>query len=222
MLAPTSTATPPTPIINSSSTATTTASLASDFETFIKMLTAQAQYQDPLEPIDSTEYASQLAQFSMVEQQVLSNDLLNALTAQLGGGTIGQLAGWIGMEARTTAPVRYEGNPITVSTQPTTGADEAFLIVSNQQGQPVQRLAVPVGQSQFTWEGVQDSGAPFPYGQYTFAIESHARGDILATDPAPAYARVTEARQENNQTVLILEGGASVSTDEVTGLREPT
>lgn len=221
MLAPTSTVTPPAPTIGTSNTSTTTASLASDFETFIKMLTAQAQYQDPLEPIDSTEYASQLAQFSMVEQQVLSNDLLNALAGQLGGGTIGQLASWIGMEARTTAPVRFEGNALTVSTQPTTGAEEAYLIVSNQQGQAMQRLAIPIGEDQVSWQGVQDSGAPFPYGQYTFAIESRARGEILATDPAPAYARVTEARADNNQTVLILDGGSSVTANEVSGLREP-
>ncbi len=37
--------------------------LSSDFETFIKMLTTQAKYQDPLEPLDSSEYAAQLAQF---------------------------------------------------------------------------------------------------------------------------------------------------------------
>lgn len=58
--------------------------LASDFETFLKMLTAQARYQDPLEPIDLTEYASQLAQFSMVEQQVKTNDMLSALSGQFG------------------------------------------------------------------------------------------------------------------------------------------
>jgi len=58
--------------------------IASDFETFLKMLTAQARYQDPLEPIDSTEYSAQLAQFSMVEQQVQGNDLLTAMQAQLG------------------------------------------------------------------------------------------------------------------------------------------
>ena len=57
----------------------TQSALSADFETFIKMLTTQAKYQDPLEPLDSSEYAAQLAQFSMVEQQVLSNDLLKWL-----------------------------------------------------------------------------------------------------------------------------------------------
>ena len=45
--------------------------LSSDFETFLKMLTTQMQNQDPLNPVDSTDYATQLATFSSVEQQVL-------------------------------------------------------------------------------------------------------------------------------------------------------
>jgi flagellar basal-body rod modification protein FlgD len=89
----------------------TQSALSADFETFIKMLTTQAKYQDPLEPLDSSEYAAQLAQFSMVEQQLLSNDLLTALSTQLGSGTMGQMAEWIGMEARTTAPVLFNSAP---------------------------------------------------------------------------------------------------------------
>lgn len=52
------------------------ASLSSDFEVFLQMLTAQMKYQDPLNPVDSTDYATQLATFSGVEQAVLTNDLL--------------------------------------------------------------------------------------------------------------------------------------------------
>lgn len=67
--------------------------LSSDFETFLKMLTVQMQNQDPLNPIDSTEYAMQLATFSSVEQQVLTNDLLR----QMMGGQGAQLldAAWL-------------------------------------------------------------------------------------------------------------------------------
>ena len=50
--------------------------LASDFDTFLRMLTTQMQNQDPLNPIDSTDYATQLATFSGVEQQVRTNSLL--------------------------------------------------------------------------------------------------------------------------------------------------
>ncbi len=81
----------------------TTGTIGSDFQTFLEMLTVQMRNQDPLNPIDSTEYAAQLAAFSTVEQAVLTNDLLKSLAAQMGDSSMSQLAGWVGMEARTTA-----------------------------------------------------------------------------------------------------------------------
>ncbi len=78
--------------------ATSKKAISSDFETFLKMLTVQMQNQDPLNPVDSSDYAVQLATFSSVEQQVLTNDILRSLSDQIGGGSIQQLAGWIGME----------------------------------------------------------------------------------------------------------------------------
>lgn len=72
--------------------------LNSDFETFLKMLTVQMQNQDPLNPMDSSEYAMQLATFSGLEQQVLTNELLNSLI-YLGSQTgVSGLADWIGLE----------------------------------------------------------------------------------------------------------------------------
>ena len=85
-----------TPVIESSENR---AILSSDFDVFLQMLTAQARYQDPLEPVDSSEYASQLAQFSMVEQQVLTNDLVENLMSALTSSETGNMAQWIGMEA---------------------------------------------------------------------------------------------------------------------------
>tara|TARA_R110000787_G_scaffold18059_5_gene55724 strand:- start:1381 stop:2049 length:669 start_codon:yes stop_codon:yes gene_type:complete len=194
--------------------------LSSDFETFLKMLTAQAKYQDPLEPIDSSEYAAQLAQFSMVEQQVLSNDLLVALTAQLGSGNMAQMANWIGMEARTTAPVQFDGSPITITPNPAAGSDEVFLVVYDSNGQQVQRTSIPASTAPVEWAGVSDDGTPFDTGLYSFEVESRADGQLLLSDPAETYARITEARTQAGETQLILEGGSAVLASSVSGLRE--
>jgi len=194
--------------------------LSSDFETFLKMLTAQARYQDPLEPIDSSEYAAQLAQFSMVEQQVLSNDLLAALTAQLGSGNMAQMANWIGMEARTTAPVQFDGSPVTINPNPAAVSDEVFLVVYDSTGQEVQRMSIPVSAEPVEWAGVSDDGTPFESGLYSFEVESRANGELLLTDPAETYARITEARTQAGETVLILEGGSAVLASSVSGLRD--
>ncbi|KIN63006.1 Flagellar basal-body rod modification protein FlgD [Sulfitobacter noctilucicola] len=195
--------------------------LSSDFETFLKMLTAQARYQDPLEPIDSSEYAAQLAQFSMVEQQVLANDFLSSLSSQLAAGNLGQMANWIGMETRTTAPVLFDGSPIEISPNPAAVSDKVFLIVRDGTGQEVQRLRIPVSAEPISWAGVSSDGRPLDKGLFSFDVESWANGEIVLSEPAETYGRIVETRLQDGETVLILEGGSGLLATDVTGLREP-
>lgn len=194
--------------------------LSSDFETFLQMLTAQAKYQDPLEPIDSSQYASQLAQFSMVEQQVQSNTLLTQLADQLGGSNMAGIANWIGMEARTTAPVYFEGSPITVAPNVSTGADEMYLVVYDDAGAQVQRQTLPISADPFQWAGVEDDGTPFETGVYSLEIESRGNGELLSVTPAENYARITEARNDSGETLLVLAGGQTVAATSISALRE--
>lgn len=200
----------------------TAAALSSDFETFLQMLTAQARYQDPLEPIDSSEYAAQLAQFSMVEQQVLSNDLLTELGANLGASNIGQMAGLIGLEARTSASVPYQGSPVTVlPPENADGADEAVLVVRSASGQDVARRQIPLGTDPYTWDGRDGTGSELAYGNYQFFVESRSAGAVLDTQPAESYARITEARLAGTDTLFVLQGGSEVNSNVIGALRAP-
>ncbi len=108
--------------------------IGSDFNTFLRMLTVQMQNQDPLNPIESTDYAVQLATFSGVEQQVRANQILSQLSGQFNLLGMTQLAGWVGQEARAAGPVYYDGQPITLSPNPATTADSAVLVVTDAQG----------------------------------------------------------------------------------------
>lgn len=195
--------------------------LSSDFETFIKMLTTQAKYQDPLEPLDSSEYAAQLAQFSMVEQQVLSNDLLTALTSQLGGGSIGQLSGWIGMEGRTTAAVQFDSTPITVLPSPPLGAQQMELVVYNAQGGEVDRSALPVSTNPVLWAGVKQDGQPVPAGSYRFEVQATGTGGIeLPATQAATYARIVEVQNTGTEARVVFAGGSDALASSITALRE--
>ncbi|MFK7761931.1 MAG: flagellar hook capping FlgD N-terminal domain-containing protein [Roseobacter sp.] len=198
----------------------TTATLSSDFETFLQMLTAQARYQDPLEPIDSSEYAAQLAQFSMVEQQVLSNDLLTDLGSQIGAGNIGQMASWIGMEARSTSEAAFNGNPITVLPTIEAGADDAYLVAYASNGAEVQRRQISTNGSPIEWNGILDNGSQLPDGNYSFSVESRSLGETTGISPAESYSRITEARREGLDTVFVLSSGDTVTSAEVSALRE--
>lgn len=202
-------------------TAATNSVLSSDFEVFLQMLTAQAEYQDPLEPIDSSEYAAQLAQFSMVEQQVMTNDLMQEMLVALGANDMAGAANWIGMEALVQGPVQFQGSSISISPNPPVAADEVTLIVTNAQGTEVARRSLPVSAETYEWDGLDANGTALPHGEYTFQIESAANGATLLTEPALAYNRVTEARVDNGTTLLVLESGYMVHAHNVTGLREP-
>ncbi len=204
-------------------TATGNASaLASDFDTFLQMLSVQMKNQDPLNPTDSTEFASQLAQFSTVEQQTMTNTLLTGLAAQFSAMGMSDLASWVGMEARVTAPANFTGEPIEVMPNTNPLAETAFLIVRDSDGNDVQKFAISPGQKTVEWAGIDDAGAPFEDGLYTFVTESHANGELLDTVYGDVYARVHEARPGDNGVVLIAQGGIEFNASDVISLRAPT
>ncbi len=196
--------------------------LSSDFETFLLMLTTQMENQDPLNPIESQDFAVQLATFSGVEQQVRTNDLLESLAGGLGASGIAQLAGWVGMEARSTAPAQFDGAPLTLAPEPAAGADSAVLVARNVFGLEVSRQEIPLGQETIEWAGTAQNATPLPAGQYSFTLESFSAGEVLAVSSVASYARVTEARQGLNGAEIVLEGGIVVPSDDITALREPS
>lgn len=49
------------------------------YDAFLQLLIAQLKHQDPLKPIDSTEYVSQLAQLSNLEQAIKQNEKLDSV-----------------------------------------------------------------------------------------------------------------------------------------------
>lgn len=205
-----------------SSSASSQSSLTSDFDTFVKLLTAQAQYQDPLEPLDGTEYASQLAEFSMVEQQVLTNDNLSVVHEQLNLGNMAALTGWVGMEVRAAASVPFDGtNPISISPNPVATADEVTLIVRDENGDEVTRLPLPVSAEEYQWNGTDADGDPVETGVYSFLVESSRDGEVLLTETAEVYTDVRETQLVNGSVVLITETGTAILATSVTALRDP-
>jgi len=196
-----------------------TSSLTSDFETFLLMMTTQAQNQDPLEPMDSSEYASQLAQFSMVEQQVQTNDLLAELALSLGSVNLGELASWVGMDVRTTGAFHFDGEPEMLFVQAEPAADKAVMVIQDSDGKVIDRIKVPVGQAEFMWAGTRSDGSPLPTGTYTATLESYGGDELLSRQVASAYNQVIEAQVGDDAVLLTLESGEVVSAGMVTAVR---
>lgn len=206
---------------SAAATTQATSAIGSDFETFLKMLTVQMKNQDPLNPVDSSDYAVQLATFSNVEQSVRTNQLLEAMQAQFGILGMAQLAGWVGQEARAAAPIVMDGTPVTLSPNPAAAADRVVLVVTDAQGRVVSRETIPVSAEPYEWKGMDEQGNPLPAGTYNLAQESYFQDSLLMTMPVEYYSPILEARGGANGTRLVLRGGIEVPATSVTALRVP-
>lgn len=196
--------------------------IASDFETFLRMLTVQLENQDPLNPQKAEDFAVQLATFSGVEQAVYTNSLLEDLMGSMTLSSVSDLANWIGNEARAPVPAEFDGaTPIEVVPNPNPEANEAFLVVRDQYGLEIERSPIPVTDDPILWDGTTASGASAPAGVYSFEVESWIDGSLDAATTADVYAPVTEARIENGEAVLVMAGRGSIAADKVTALRAP-
>ena len=203
-------------------TSTTAKTESSQFEMFLQMLTVQMQNQDPLNPVDSTDYATQLATFSTVEQAVLTNDLLAGLSSQLTSSGLADMAAWVGKDARVAAAGYFNGEPILLAPNPASLADSAMIVVYDENGTEVQRFDVPISAEPIEWAGVDTGGYPFDEGLYSFELISSLEGEVLTQDQVELYSTVSEVRAESGETILILEGGVAVATSQVSAIRDGT
>ena len=192
------------------------AMISSDFQTFLKMLTVQMQNQNPLEPIEASDFAAQLATFSGVEQQVLTNDLLSQMASRMG---LSELASWVGKEALTSGPVYISGDPVRLVPPEVDDADRAELIVTNLDGLIVGRFPVDPYATEIIFEVPDADESGFEHGYYQVSMESFRGASSLGENPVLGYARIDEARMDAGQVLLVLQGGHMIDSSKVIGLR---
>ncbi|HEX3919056.1 MAG TPA: flagellar hook capping FlgD N-terminal domain-containing protein [Caulobacteraceae bacterium] len=107
------------------------ASLADNFQGFLSLLTTQLKNQDPTSPMDTNAFTQQITQMTGVEQQLLSNQLLQQLVTQQ--GSVGSAASLIG--DTVTAPGLKTGDPDitgTVTAVTTSNGETMLTVGSNQ------------------------------------------------------------------------------------------
>jgi flagellar basal-body rod modification protein FlgD len=136
--------------------------LASNFETFLALLTSQLKNQDPLSPVDSNQFTAQLTQMAGVEQQLLTNDLLKGLLAAQGSGGLANAATYIGKEATAAwSATKLTDGEATWSYELAANAASARLEVLDGSGNVVWSGDAPdktTGVHDFTWDGEATSG----------------------------------------------------------------
>ncbi len=142
---------------------------------FLNLLVAQLTHQDPLSPMEGTEFTAQLAQFTSLEQLVNINENLGKLSSLETSVTQSQAVGMIGKQ------ILAEGNTIAMSNGVSSNVifslekatDTAAISVFDKTGALVSVVdsnSLEAGQNTIGFAGFDKNGDPLPDGIYTFQV----------------------------------------------------
>ena len=211
---------------SSNSTGTTssnnTTTLASNFQTFLTLLTTQLQHQNPMDPLDTNQFTQQLVQFAGVEQQLKSNEQLKSLLE-------------IEKSAQATQALVYVGNTVAVD-----GSKAVFdksatwnfqsekdtsatITITNSAGQTAYSgsYALKQGGSSFVWDGKGNDGVQWPAGTYTLtATGKDSSGNSVAI--STEVQGIVDSVDLTSSPPLLSIGGQSYTTDKIKRVVRPT
>ncbi len=173
--------------------------IAADFDTFLTLLTAQLQNQDPLDPLDTDKFVSQLVQFSSVEQTIQTNQNLQTLidlqsSAQTSNALalLGETVVFAGDRAIVedgAARWRY-AVPDGASAVALTVIDGDGRVVAQATGSPV------AGEHEFEWTGGTEGGL------YRLGIAAVDRNGASLAAAARSLAGVTSVSTAGGAPLL--------------------
>ncbi len=166
-----------------SSTGVNKDTLASNFTTFLQLLTTQLKNQNPLDPLDTNQFTQQLVQFAQVEQQLKSNDQLATLVALQQTAQATQALEFVGKTVAVDGTTARLANGQAVWNLNVPKQSVVTLNIKSATGQTVysSTYTMPAGTQTFVWDGRAANGAKLPDGDYSVeVIAKDANGQLVA------------------------------------------
>jgi flagellar basal-body rod modification protein FlgD len=201
-------------------TKTTVASskLNADFDMFLKLLTAQMQNQDPLDPMDTAQYTQQLVQYSQVEQSIEQTSTLKSMLAAFGTQNLMQASSLVGAQVETSSATSglSAATPAQWTWSATRDVTSMTATIKDEKGKIIDTLPIDAtgASGAFTWDGTTSAGKKVDPGLYTLELAGvDASGTKVATT-AHAFGKVSDVELENG-TVKLTINGLTVATSDL-------
>ncbi len=197
-------------------------SLAADLDSFLLLLTTQLQHQDPLAPLDPTEFTGQLVAFAGVEQQIQTNQHLETLLEAQNASLAAAVVGFIGtiVEADIAQLPLHDGKA-EFTYELSNTANNVIITITDSEGRIVvnrggERTG---GVHEFIWDGKDENGIQQPDGAYNFSVTPLAIEGQLVTKTVTVKAHISGVAINNGVTTLEANG-VMIPLDKVLTIRE--
>ncbi|MEJ5377218.1 MAG: flagellar hook assembly protein FlgD [bacterium] len=180
-------------------------------EQFLRLLVAQLQHQDPLNPMDAMQFTSQLAQFSIVEQALETNEQLKTLNLYEASANNARAVNLIGKE------ILAQGDKLNIGDSGVgqlcfrllgeSAQTQAYVYDST--GRLVRTLDLgkrAAGEHSISWDGLDQQGKALGYGTYSFQVVARdVKGQMVEVEQY-LRGRAQAATFKEGVTSLLVNG----------------
>jgi flagellar basal-body rod modification protein FlgD len=190
--------------------------IGADFTMFLKLLTTQMQNQDPLDPMDTSEYTQQLVQYSQVEQSVQQTGVLKDILSRVSSQDMAQASAFIGREARFDTDVSGLGasGAATWTVAPARNASEMVVKVTDAAGKVVHEETIDPSTKRFAWDGMLANGTRATEGAYKLSVAAKDASGAAVDVGINAVGIVKDVITDGSNVTLGI-GGARMALREL-------
>jgi flagellar basal-body rod modification protein FlgD len=185
---------------------------------FLRLFTTQLKYQNPLKPMDSTEFTSQLAQFSSLEQLVNIGDKLGSILSYQGSLNNAFATNLMGKMVKTEGNHVHLKGSAAISYEVSQNVGKMTLNINSSSGDVVRTIEFgkqPAGGGKYTWDGTDNNGNPLPDGPYTMEFTAaDAKGNSVPVS-TETLSMVTGISFKDGITYLVLDNDTRVSLGKI-------
>jgi flagellar basal-body rod modification protein FlgD len=195
------------------------------YQTFLTLLTTQLQNQDPSSPMDPNTFTTELVQMTGVQQQLLSNQLLQQLVTASPSSGVSSAVNLIGKDVTATSSISNltNGQASWTYNLPSTAAT-ATVSVTNASGTVVftgQAPSFAAGNAAFNWNGQDNNGVQQPDGVYTLSIAAADSSGGTIT-PTISVSGVAGSIQSAAGQTMVTIGNTAVPVSSITNVTSPS
>ncbi len=178
-------------------------------ETFLKMMVAQLQNQDPLNPMDGTDFSAQLAQFSQLEQLINLNDTMDNLASSFNQESEGDILGYIGKQVTGNVDImNVDQGTVSGGFYNLSQPADVMISVTDADGRTVKTLfdgQKQAGSHVIAWDGTDNAGNAVVDGSYTYTVMGNS-GYGYSQVPSSVSGTVEGVTYNDGKSYLVVQG----------------
>ncbi|MBW2036562.1 MAG: flagellar hook assembly protein FlgD [Deltaproteobacteria bacterium] len=175
---------------------------------FLILLVAQLKHQDPLNPLDGTDFTAQLAQFSSLEQLFTANDRLTDISESMDLQKTGDVLDYIGKTVKTTDnTILVENGETAPGAYNLEDKADVTVFILNDDGLEVRRIYEGwqnAGEHDLVWDGRDNDGRMVDDGAYTFELEARDKEGFVVPYNTYLTGEVTGVTYERGMPYLMV------------------